>query len=85
MFEVCSLKDDMLSESPETIATVLSSLQILQQHVIDSYYQVIIRKYNGVETLQTVLNVFSLSDQTIVALCKSILNYLESSKDYNND
>jgi hypothetical protein len=63
-----------------TTTTIYTSLQILQQHVVDSYYQVIVRKYDGIQTLQKVMNVYSTNEQ-MVTLCKNVLKLLEQQHD----
>mmetsp|Transcript_29407 Transcript_29407/g.48896 ORF Transcript_29407/g.48896 Transcript_29407/m.48896 type:complete len:252 (+) Transcript_29407:108-863(+) len=55
--------------------SILASLRVLQQHAVDSYYQVIMRKHGGVEILQEVSKVFA-SEDDIVGLCTCILNLL---------
>jgi hypothetical protein len=76
--DLCS--KDLESTTTTTTTTVYTSLQILQQHVVDSYYQVIVRKYDGIQTLQKVMNVYSTNEQ-MVTLCKDVLKLLEQQHD----
>jgi hypothetical protein len=72
--------EHMCDNTECTQDSMLFALKILKEHVVDSYYRVILRKHRGVETLQQVALTFSSFSQ-VVTLCKSILETLQQDSD----
>jgi hypothetical protein len=65
-------------------ATTFAALMVLRKHAVDSYYQVIMRKYNGVETLELAAKTFAANPE-IAALCLEILENLQSTDNCNHN
>jgi hypothetical protein len=71
----CTVEKD----APQTESSLVTALGMVQQHAVDSYYQVILKKYQGVETLRLVASTFPLIE--VVELVESILKLLLENED----
>jgi hypothetical protein len=68
----CSLEKD----APETMSLLMVALELLREHAVDSYYQVILRKYQGVEMLRLASTTFPSVEVT--ELVEETLKLLET-------
>lgn len=63
-------------EDPGPVPQLMIALELLREHAVDSYYQVILRKHHGVETLKMVSAAFP--SEEVAQLVDSTLKMLET-------
>ncbi|KAG7343100.1 hypothetical protein IV203_021045 [Nitzschia inconspicua] len=69
----CSIEH---KDAEETLTRLMVALELLKEHAVDSYYQVILRKYQGIETLRLASTTFPTPE--VLGLVNITLKLLET-------